>query len=184
MGISLLSKETTGLLVVDVQEKLFPHVERGCETLQMMKLAIKGSAILGLPVVVAEQYPKGLGETVAALKGCLPDEAPIFPKTTFSCLGCEAAREHILNSPVASWVVIGFEAHVCILQTAKALLRAGKEVVILNDAITSRSIFDYSTAVAELRDCGARITSTEAFLFELVGDSNAPEFKALSQLVK
>lgn len=184
MELSQLSKESTGLLVVDVQEKLFPHVERGCETLQMMKLAIKGCDILGVTVVVTEQYPEGLGETVAALKGCLPDEVKTFSKTTFSCLGCTAAREHILNSSIMSWVLVGFEAHVCILQTAKALLRAGKEVVVLNDAITSRSIFDYSTAVAELRDCGARITCTETFLFELVGDSKAPEFKALSQLLK
>lgn len=180
----MLSRDKTGLLVIDVQEKLFPHVERGCEVLHTIKKLVKGFDAFGLPIVVTEQYPEGLGDTVAALKGCLPDHSPIFPKTAFSCLGNSAAKQHILDLPIDDWVLTGFEAHVCILQTAKELLAHNKRVIVLNDAITSRSIFDYSTAIAELRDYGVRISSAETILFELLRDSQAAEFSQIRQLVK
>lgn len=89
-----------------------------------------------------------------------------------------------MHAPTDQWVLIGIEAHVCVLQTAKDLIAEGKQVVVLNDAIGSRSIYDFSTAIAEMRDCGVRITSTETILFELLRNSQAAEFKAMSQLIK
>jgi len=179
-----LSREQTGLMVVDVQDKLFAQVERPCEVLQSMNKVIKGFQILKLPIVVTEQYPQGLGGTVASLKAILGSQQEILAKTTFSCFGDELIKKTILESPVNQWILVGIEAHVCILQTAKDLLAANKQVVVLNDGISSRSIFDFSTAIAELRDCGARISSTETVLFELLQDSKAPEFKQISQLVQ
>lgn len=179
-----LERKRTGLLVVDVQDKLFHQVERSCEVMLAIQKAIKGFQILNLPILVSEQYPKGLGPTIATIKASLKEEQKYFEKTTFSCIKDPALKEEIRKLKVDQWVLVGMEAHVCILQTAKDLLSLGKEVVVLNDAITSRSIYDFSTAIAEMRDCGARISSVETVLFELLGDSQADEFKEMSQLIK
>lgn len=181
---SSLSKGDTGLLVVDVQEKLFGHIERANDVLSAMLQTIKGFQILRLPIVVTEQYPQGLGHTVPAMKTFLGEGQRYLTKTTFSCMGDDEIRRYILSQPVQQWVIVGIEAHVCVLQTAKGLLSAGKDPVVLNDAISSRSLYDFSTAIAELRDLGIRVSSAETVLFELVRDSKAQEFKAISQLIK
>ena len=112
------------------------------------------------------------------------DIVPVMVKTSFSCIDDDHVKTALLVQPITQWVLIGIEAHVCILQTAKDLLGLGKQVVVLNDAISSRSIYDFSTAIAELRDCGVRISSTETILFELLRDSKSSEFKEISQLIK
>lgn len=179
-----LKREKCGLLVIDVQDKLFPLVERPAEVLCAMQKAIEGFRIMHLPIMASEQYPKGLGDTIKGLKMCLGDQQPYFQKTSFSCLNDPILKKEILNSKIEQWVLVGIEAHVCVLQTAKDLLHEGKQVVVLNDAISSRSIYDFSTAIAELRDCGARISSVEIILFELLRDSKAPEFREISLLIK
>lgn len=179
-----LSRQHVGLLVIDVQEKLFPHVENSCHVIQAIQRAVRGFQILGLPIFVTEQYPQGLGGTVAPLKGVLGKNQHYYIKTAFSCLDDEAVRQSLLSQPINQWILVGIEAHVCVLQTAKDLLADHKQVVVLNDAISSRSIYNFSTAIAELRDCGARISSTETVLFELLRDSKATEFKEISQLIK
>lgn len=179
-----LTKENTGLIIVDVQEKLFNRVERCNEVLHVMLQVIKSFKIMRMPIVVTEQYPKGLGHTIPVLKHFLDSKQKILEKTTFSCVGSDEISQHILSLPVQNWVLIGIEAHVCVLQTAKGLLAAGKNPVVLNDAVTSRSIYDFATAIAELRDLGVRVTSAETVIFELLGDSMVPEFKAVSQLIK
>lgn len=184
MASFTLSRQKTGLLVIDVQEKLFPRVERSCEVLHKINQVVKGFRIFGLPVVVTEQYPQGLGETVQSLKNVMEPDQQFLSKTTFSCLGDENVKNNLLERPLDYWVLVGIEAHVCVLQTAKDLLNANKHVAVLNDAISSQSIYDYSSAIAELRDCGARISTTETILFELLGDSKASEFKKISQLVQ
>lgn len=179
-----LSREHTGLLVVDVQEKLFPYVENSCHVMQAMQKVIQGFQILKLPVFVTEQYPQGLGGTLLPLKGLLGDQQKYLTKTAFSCLDDMKVKQHLLSTAVQQWVVIGIEAHVCILQTVKDLLLEGKQVVVLNDAISSRSVYDFSTAISEMRDCGARISTTETVLFELLRHSKSAEFKEISQLIK
>lgn len=179
-----ISREKAGLLVIDVQDKLFPHLERRSEVLSTIQMVIKGFQILGLPIVVSEQYPEGLGQTMAFLRDCFEPNFTVHSKTAFSCLQDPNLKEQILGMAVTQWIVTGVEAHVCVLQTVRDLLMADKQVVVLNDAITSRSLYDYSTAIAEMRDFGARISSTETVLFELMGDSKCSEFKDISLLVK
>ncbi len=135
-------------------------------------------------MIISEQYPEGLGSTLMQLKNLVGNEIPCLRKTRFSCMADKKCREKILSYPVNQWVLIGIEAHVCVLQTARDLLHAGKEVVGINDAIGSRSIYDFSSAIAELRDMGARVSSAETVLFELVQDSKAAEFKEISKLVQ
>lgn len=179
-----LSPQKAALLIVDVQEKLFPLIENPCEVLEKMLLMIKGAKLLHLPILISEQYPKGLGSTIEAIKTEAGSEAEYFAKTTFSCLKDEKIKEHFKKMPRQQCIVIGIEAHVCIFQTVRSLIQEGKEVIVANDAISSRSIYDFSTSIAEMRDLGARISSTETILFELVGDSKKPEFKAFSALIK
>lgn len=184
VGSKFLDKKETGLLVVDVQEKLLPGVERQQEICGNIVKTIKGFQIFQLPIVVTEQYPKGLGGTVSPIKNCLGDNQKYYGKTSFSCVQTAEIKDLLLDSPVSQWVLIGIEAHVCILQTAKDLIGLGKDVIVLNDAVGSRSIYDFSTAIGEFRDAGVRVTSLETALFELLRDSKAPEFKAVSSLIQ
>lgn len=179
-----LIRPQTGLLLIDMQEKIFSSVSHGAELLAAMIKLLQGFTILQIPIIVSEQYPQGLGETIWPIKNILGDRYQPLIKSTFSCMDDHAFSSHILSMPIQQWILVGVEAHVCVLQTAKSLLRKGKEVVVLNDALSSRSIFDFSTAIAEMRDEGIRISSVETVLFELLKDSRAPEFKAISQLIK
>lgn len=178
-----LQSPKAALLIVDVQEKLISHQERSAEMLYALQKAIKGMQILRVPIVITEQYPQGLGSTVPGIKSLLGDKQDYLSKTAFSCLGDAAINASLLSMPVEQWILVGMEAHVCILQTAKDLIAAGKQVVVLNDAITSRSIYDFSTAIAEMRDIGVRISSVETVLFELLQGSQHPDFKKISQLI-
>lgn len=179
-----LSKSQTGLLIVDMQEKVFSVVDHAAEILAAAIKLIQGFQILQIPIVVTEQYPQGLGETIWPIKNLLGDQFQPWIKTTFSCLDDHPFHHFITASPIKQWVIIGIEAHICVLQTAKSLVKAGKEVIVLNDAISSRSIFDFSTGIAEMRDEKIRLSCVETVLFELLKDSRAPEFKAISQLIK
>lgn len=180
---SLLNRERAALIVVDVQEKLFPLVERSCEMMKRIEILVRTFKALGLPIFLSEQYPQGLGETIGSLKE-LALGAACYQKTTFSCASDSRFAQEIRALGKQEIILAGIEAHVCILQTAVLLKEQGYEVTVANDAISSRSIFDYSTAIADMRDFGIRITSTESVLFELLRDSKAKEFKEISKLIR
>jgi len=175
-------RSKTCLLIIDVQGKLFSQVERPCEVMHAIQKVVRGFQIMDLPIIITEQYPEGLGSTVIGLKNLLGSKANYFSKTTFSCVANSEIAEKLMQ--FHQFIIVGIEAHVCVLQTAKDLLKAGKQVAVLNDATTSRSIYDFSTAIAEIRDVGGRISSVETVLFELIHDSHCKEFKQLSELIK
>lgn len=179
-----LKKEETGLMVIDVQERLFPHIDRGAEVLTQICYAIDAAKILNFPLIVTEQAPGKLGETVSPIRDRLPEGQVIYPKTTFSGYHDAMIQKAIQATGIKTWVLVGIEAHICILQTAKDLLEAKKNVVVLNDAVSSRSLFDFSTAMGELRDCGVRISSTETIVYECIRDAGTAEFKDLFSLIK
>jgi nicotinamidase-related amidase len=179
-----LEPAQAALLILDVQDKLFSKIEQGPAVLSSLWKLVQGFQLLSLPIFLTEQYPTGLGPTLEPLQSLLQESYRPFIKTAFSCIDDPSFDNHIHASPRTQWVVVGLEAHICVLQTAKDLLKKGREVVVLNDAIASRSIFDYSTAIAEMRDAGARISSTETILFELIKDALHPQFKSMTQLVK
>lgn len=179
-----LEPSQTVLLIVDMQDKVFANVDRGIEILNTISRVIHGFQILQIPIVLSEQYPQGLGQTLKHIQGLLRDNYQPMKKTAFSCIDDPHFIDFVKKIPYRQWIVVGIEAHICVLQTVKGLLKEGKEVAVLNDAITSRSIYDFSTAIAEMRDAGARITSAETVLFELVKNSEHPQFKAISNLIK
>ncbi len=179
-----LDPKRCGLLVIDLQEKLFQKVERAYEVAQNIYKTIRGCQLLQIPIIVSEQYPKGLGPTLEIVKQAVSPDQCYFDKTSFSCCLDRKLQEHLQQLGRDQWILVGMEAHICVLQTAKDLVKEKMQVVVLNDAITSRSIFDYSTAIAEMRDSGIRVSSIETVLFEMVRDSKADVFKEISQLVK
>lgn len=180
----VLHPKSTVLLIVDVQEKILPSVEKGPQTLQTLCKLVKGFQILNLPIFLSEQYPEGLGHTVEPLKTLLNQAYLPWVKSTFSCLDNKEFYECVLSLPYSQWVVVGIEAHICVLQSVKGLLKMGKQVIVLNDAISSRFITDCSTAIAEMREMGVRVSSVETILFELIKDSAHPQFKSISHLIK
>ncbi len=184
MTFFTLQPSQTALLIVDMQEKVFASVDRGPDILHTLCKLVKGFQILNLPILLSEQYPQGLGQTVALLKALLGDSYHPWIKSTFSCLDNEEFFNYAISLPYTQWIVVGIEAHICVLQTVKGLLKLGKQVTVLNDVITSRSIYDFSTAIAEMRDDGARISCAETILFELLKDSKHPQFKLVSDLIK
>ncbi|MFI0435694.1 MAG: isochorismatase family protein [Parachlamydiaceae bacterium] len=184
MSAFTLIPNQTILLIIDMQEKVLPVVDRGAQILHMLLKAVKGFQILDLPILLSEQYPEGLGQTVFSLASLLDQSYHPWIKSTFSCLDDPAFFNYALSIPYQQWIVAGIEAHVCVLQTVKGLLKLGKQVVVLNDAIGSRSIDNFLTAIAEMRDEGARMSSVETILFELLKDSKHPHFKTMSNLIK
>jgi len=177
-----ITPQNCKLFVVDCQEKLMPKIWRSNDVVAKIKMLIKGFTLLDVPVSYSEQYPKGLGHTVAELLQELPKTC--FEKTHFSCLQDMQIEQYVKASDNELWVLVGIEAHICLLQTAKDLVRLDKKVIVAVDATSSRSQDDYLTALSELKEIEVRLTSTETLLFELLRDAKHPLFKQVSLLVK
>jgi nicotinamidase-related amidase len=178
----LMSRGDTALLVVDVQEKLVGAIADGAQVVWNVRRLIDGAKILGLPVIGSEQYPKGLGATIAELAERL---GPVPSKVTFSCGGCpEPFLDGLRDRGVHKILVCGIEAHVCVAQTAFDLLADGWRVYVAADAVGSRFEVDYRIALGRMDSAGATLTSTEAALFEWCEAAGTPEFKQISQLAR
>jgi nicotinamidase-related amidase len=177
----LMSRADTGLLVVDVQEKLMALIPGRRRIEWNIRRLIDAAKALGLPLAATEQYPQGLGGTVAELAALLP---PIPAKNEFSCGACPAIFEEFESRGVHKLLVCGIEAHVCIQQTVFDVLAAGLRAYIPVDAVASRSELDREVALRRMDSAGATLTTTEAALFEWCQTSAAPEFKQISRLVR
>jgi nicotinamidase-related amidase len=170
------------LLVVDFQEKFRPVIHGWDEALENVVRLAKGCNILGVPVVVTEQYPKGLGETVRELKAIMKSEP--LEKTSFSCMGDEGFREKIKSLGKHQIILCGIEAHVCVLNSALDLKEAGFEVHVVADAVSSRRSSDKEIALERMKQSGVFLASSEMVLFQLLKDAKRPEFREISRLVK
>jgi nicotinamidase-related amidase len=179
----ILQRKQSALLVIDVQEKISAvMLDREFLLKNTVKL-IKGCQVLGVPIFMTEQYPKGLGPTEADLVTALGDLSPI-QKMTFSCCGAAELMAGLRKKSIKQVMLTGIEAHVCVQQTALDLLANGYQVHIIRDAVSSRKTTDADAALARLQNAGAVITTTEAALFELLERAGTPQFKEISQLVK
>lgn len=176
-----LTAEAGALLVVDVQEKLLPAIEGRDHLLTNALRLVRAAQILGITVLATEQYPRGLGPTVEPLAALIGDRPA---KTTFHCLGAPGLTEKLAEAGVRHVTLAGIEAHVCVAQTALELLAGGYGVQIPVDAVGSRFALDREVALRRLERAGAVLTTTEAVLFEWVGDAGHPRFKEISALVK
>jgi nicotinamidase-related amidase len=177
----LMSRGDTGLLIVDVQEKLIGLVQGHPRLVWNLRRLIDGATILGLPLAATEQYPEKLGGTVAELASRLGQRPS---KLTFSCSSCTDVFADFQQRGVFKLLVAGIETHVCVQQTVLDLLAAGLRVYVPVDAVGSRHEVDHQTALRRMESAGATLTTTEAALFEWCQTSAAPEFKQISQLVR
>ena len=181
---ALLDRERAGLIVVDVQDAFRPVIDRFDQVVANCGLLAEGFGVLGRPVLVTEQYPKGLGHTVPELAERLPEGARLVEKTRFSAYGVSAFDEAIAESGAASWVVAGIEAHVCVNQTVHDLLQFGFQVQVAADAVSSRTPTNRELGMAKMTAAGAGTTSAEMALFEMLEEAGSDEFKQISRLVR
>ncbi len=172
------------LMVIDVQEKLAAAMPKAplAELERNAAVLIRAARRLEIPVIATEQYPKGLGPTVSSLRELLPQEP--MRKMEFSCGASKPIARHVLGSGRKQVVVVGMEAHVCVFQTVRDLLRGGFSVFVAEDAVLSRSEGNRGVGLRLCEKAGATLTSTETVLFDLLGVAGTPEFKELTALIK
>jgi len=172
------------LMVIDVQEKLSAAMPKAAlaELERNAAVLIRAARRLEIPVIATEQYPKGLGPTVASLRELLPQEP--MSKMEFSCGASKPIARHVLGSGRKQVVVVGMEAHVCVFQTVRDLVDGGFSVFVAQDAVISRSEANRGVGLRLCEKAGATLTSTETVLFDLLGVAGTPEFKELTALIK
>ena len=180
----LIEASKACLLLVDVQDRLMPVMHQAERVADNCVTLLKTAETLDLPIIMTEQYPKGLGPTIPELEH---KNAMIFDKLSFSALRDEAIKAHFKtmeDSGFTQVIMAGIEAHVCVLQSALDLKKSGFEVFVVADAISSRSPESVELALARLRENGVHLVNVEMAVFELAGKAGTPEFKALSALIK
>ncbi len=174
--------ECTGL-VVDIQERLFPVMYERDELLTRVLILLEGLKLLEIPVLVSEQYPKGLGPTLQKVLDVL-EPGKSVEKISFSCCGEPDFLSQLDQRDRKQVIICGIEAHVCVLQTVIDLVEMGFTPVVVADCISSRNPDDKKVAVERMRSEGAVITTSESLLFELTRVAGTPQFKQISRLVK
>ncbi len=173
------------LILVDAQEKLIAAMREKVELINNLKKLIEGFNLYHLPIIVTEQVPNKLGETVKELRDVLDSSHILIGKSEFSCLGNELFNKK-LNSikPRRKIVLCGVETHVCIYQTARDLIKYEYRVEIVTDGISSRHKNDNDTALWTLKDLGANLTTVEMLLFDIQKNADNETFKKLSNIIK
>lgn len=169
------------LLVIDIQQRLGDAMPGKVLTrvLQNTSLLARAASLLEVPVLHTEQYPQGLGATHPMVLDALPQNRKYFAKTTFSAMNADGFPAAIGALARRQAVLVGMEAHVCVLQTAMDLTATGAEVFVVEDAICSRRLENYQNALDRMRACGISIISAESVVFEWMGDSRHPHFKTI-----
>ncbi len=174
------------VLAIDLQERLLAAFDEPVrqELERNAAILLRGAGVLGVPVVATEQYPRGLGPTVASVRQAWAPGTQAFEKVDFSCLACSGVLQAIGALERTTAVLCGAEAHICVLQTAHALLERGYSVHVCADACASRRRFNAEVAFDRLRAMGATVTVVESVLFEWLGAAGTEEFRAISRLVR
>lgn len=179
-----LNLEDSLVLIIDVQDKLLNAVFNKEQVEKKSAIVAEAAKILGIPVVVTEQYPKGLGNTIPAVKDALAEDTEIFEKTAFSALNNEEILEAIQKHNKKQILIFGIETHICVSQTTAALRELGYEVSVIKDACGSRAEEEYLAGLERMKDNGAYIITTEIALFEWLKGAKHPNFKAVQALIK
>jgi nicotinamidase-related amidase len=181
---ALLDRRRTALAVIDMQEAFRPIIGDFVETAQYVALMVQACKILNVPIIITEQYPKGLGRTVAEIAEHLPAATTPIEKLSFSACGVQEFDTQLRERHAEQVLVCGIEAHICVSQTAHDLLQLGYQVHLLSDAITARLLRNREIALQKLTRSGAILSSLEMAMFELCGGAGTPEFKQVQNLVK
>jgi nicotinamidase-related amidase len=178
-----LTADNTILVAIDFQERLFPVMHEKEKLLKNVLKLIQGAQVLNIPVILTEQYPKGLGPTLPEIKELLPDVQPI-EKTCFNCCDEDNFSKALEKSKRKKVLICGIEAHICVYQTAMALLRTSYEVQVVADCVSSRDPENKTVALFRMGSAGASPTTVEMALFEILKVAKGDAFKAISNIVK
>jgi nicotinamidase-related amidase len=180
---SLLDRQRAALAVIDMQEAFSKIIGDFAETAEHIALLVQACKLLGLPIIVTEQYPQGLGRTVAAIANHLPEGLQPLEKLSFSACGVQEFDTQLRERHVEQVMLCGIEAHICVSQTAHDLLQRGYQVHLLSDAVATRLPRNREAALNKMARAGAIISSVEMAVFELCGGAGTPEFKQVQRLI-
>lgn len=177
--------ENSVLVLVDIQQKLANAMPEGVrERLNnQIKTLLTAAKVLNIPVIVTEQYPKGLGPTESVLLDNLPIGTKIIEKISFSCLGSEDFRYQLAATLRKQVILVGMETHICVLQTALALKEENYSVHVAEDGVCSRSKCNQYNALQRMRHAGVVVSNVESVLFEWLENADHAEFKTLAKLI-
>lgn len=180
-----MEREQVVLIVIDAQEVLMKKMDQEVKkkVIQNIQTLITFAKEMGIPILITEQYPKGLGNTVAEIKTEMRSILPI-EKVSFSCCGVVAFNNQLNHLGRRQILLTGIETHVCVLQTANDLIQEGYEVQVVADAVCSRKKFDWETGLRWMEKRGAMISTTEIIAFQLLKEAGTEEFRGLSKLLK
>lgn len=181
--MNTLSAENSLLLIIDIQERLVAALDKDIVVSKAVKVA-NAAKILGIPTIVTEQYPKGLGNTVEQLKAVLPSDAEFVEKTSFNALLEEGMADKIKSYGKKQVVIFGIETHICVHQTAAALLEAGYDVYVIKDACASRNKYEFKQGIDIMQQNGVKVSCVEIALFEWLKGAKNPKFKEVQALIK
>jgi isochorismate hydrolase len=184
-ALSRIQREEAVLVVVDVQDVLMKQMNQGVaeKVIRNIRTLLAFAKKMAIPVLITEQYPKGLGPTVSEIKTELGPTLPI-EKISFSCCGAETFNEKLNQTGRNQVILVGIETQVCVLQTADDLIQAGHEVHAVADAICSRRKLDWEVGLRWMEKKGAMISTTEIIAFQLLKEAGTEEFRALSKWLK
>lgn len=183
-----LSRDRAALLVVDIQDRLAAAMpeEARAQVIRNTAVLIETAKRFALPIVVSQQYPKGLGTTVSALEDGLRDVAGVhrFDKLEFSAASTPELAALLPSLKRDQWIVTGMEAHVCVYQSVRGLVERGLQVHVVADAVSSRTEENWQIGLNLAERAGGIVTSTEVVVFDLLGRAGSDDFKAISKLIK
>jgi len=179
----MLTIENSLLVVIDIQESLARVMHEKDALFENLQKLIRGAGILNIPMIVTEQVPEKLGATIPEISPLLDTVTPIS-KSSFSCCGEDRFMRELEGMKRGQLLITGIESHVCVYQTTADLIRMGYEVHVVTDCISSRTEENRALGIERMRDEGARSTSTEMALFELLKIAGGDRFREISRLVK
>jgi len=174
----------TALVIIDMQEAFRASISDFAEIAVRIALMAHAAQLLGVPVIVTEQYPKGLGHTAGEIRAVLPESLALIEKTAFSSCGAQEFIAQLEGHGARQVIVCGIEAHVCVNQTTHDLLARGLQVHLLTECITARAAHNRQTGLDKMQQSGALPSSIEMALFELMRDARHAQFKAVQKLIK
>jgi nicotinamidase-related amidase len=180
----LLSRDAAVLVVIDVQEGYRPVLFEYERVASAVARVVQGAVALGVPVLVTEQYPKGVGHTVAEVARHFPPGTTPIQKMSMSCCGADAFGAALGQLRRHQVLLAGIEAHACVNQTAHDLMAAGYQVHVAHDATSSRRREEYEIGWAKMVQSGVAPATVESALLELLRTAEVPEFKAVQRIIK
>jgi len=180
----MLEAQNTAVVLIDIQERLVGMLNKSDVVVKQTSTLLNGTNIMGIPAIITEQYPKGLGETVPEVKNAINANNIIIEKTTFSAFQTPEFAEKIKSLGKKNIIIGGIETHVCVYQTVCDLINEGFNVVVVKDGCASRAKESFKTGLDLMKDAGAKLSNVETVLFELLKSSKNPYFKSVQALIK